>query len=125
MKKNLRLLLILLAVGSFCSLNLTAQSTRKDFDSTTMSIVSIVISKSSNLSIPDKMIKELKSFALQNNLEENLVLKNSIVLKMLFNKDLSYNEKKVYLEWAIQNYTTESKYLPITYFKEALAALKQ
>jgi hypothetical protein len=125
MKKIILQFFTLLIISSFCSSKLSAQTNRKDFDSTTMSIVTIVISKSNNISIPEKMINELKVFAAQNNLPEKLVLKNSIALKMLYNKDLTYNEKKVYLEWAIENYTTENKYLPTTYFKEALAACKQ
>jgi hypothetical protein len=125
MRKNLLPLFILMIICSFCNKRLSAQNNRKDFDSTTMSIVSKVITKSNNISLPEKITNELKLFAAQNNLPQNLVLKNSIALKMLFNKDLAYNERKVYLEWAIENYTTQNKYLPTTYFKEALAALKQ
>ena len=123
-KKTLHFFLILFIglTSSICSL---AQSQRKDFDSTTLSIVTQVLTKSINIALPERVTDDLKLFAIQNNLPQNLVLKNSIALKMLYNNNLTYNEKKVYLEWAVENYSTENKYLPIKYFKEALIALKQ
>jgi hypothetical protein len=124
MQKNKKIGLVFLSLFFSITCQLKAQSVNNSFDSTTMSIVSIVINKSQGITIPDNIIGELKQFAALSKLDERLVLKNSIALKMLYNNNLSYNEKKVYLDWAIANYSNESKYLPVTYFKNALASLK-
>ena len=125
MKRSKMFYLIIILIGFSPISNLSAQTVKKDFDSTTMSIVSIVINKSNNIVLPPKLINELKQYALQNNYPQNQVLKSSIALQMLYCNNLTYNEKKVYLDWAVSYYTFYNKYIPVSYFTKALEGLKQ
>lgn len=104
--------------------NASAQNARRDFDSTSMSTIVKVLSKSEKVDVPLNVIKDLKEYALQNNLQEAHVMKNLISVKPLYNKNLNYTEKKLFLEWAIQLYSGENIMIPISYFKEALKKLK-
>jgi hypothetical protein len=116
----IQLLTLFLHTGSMAQ----SQSTRKDFDSTSMSIISTVYRKSEKIILPQRILAELKEYSISKNIPLSHVIKNSAALKMLFNENLTRNEKKVYLEWAIDNFTHDNQCLPATYFKEALAALK-
>jgi hypothetical protein len=100
------------------------QNYRKDYDSTSMSELGKIISKSDKAEVPLDVIKDLKSYAVKNNLKEFQVMKNLISVKVLYNKNLSYSEKKLFLEWAIQLYSSENMMIPVSYFTEALKKLK-
>ncbi len=100
-----------------------AQNARRDFDSTSMSIIVKVLSKSEKIDVPLNVINDLKRYAAQNNLQESHVMKNLISVKPLYNKSLNYSEKKLFLEWAVQLYSGENIMIPVSYFTEALKKL--
>jgi hypothetical protein len=124
MKSKKILVVACLAFFLVISTNAYAQNLRIDFDSTEMSIISNVIRKSQNINLPSAVVTSLKVYAKQQKLAEYIVFKNALMLKMLYNPELTFTEKKVFLRWAVDNYKYENKYLPVRYFEDALANLK-
>ena len=70
--------------------------------------------KSANVKLPDSVYTILKDFALKNNKSEALVLKQEFLLKMIYNTDLSIEDRILACDSIIKQYNRNKTKGPLT-----------
>jgi hypothetical protein len=80
--------------------------------------------KSYGVVLPDSLITVLKRYAFQKNINESLVLKSSLFLKIIYNDKLTIIERVEACKYGIRLFSNEDAALPLNIFYNMIKKLE-